>query len=114
MLFEFILFFQFIKIALIIKSSVLGTALSGLNMNGLKLYHKNGHKTKSPVFVFYILTGSDYMDGVESDAGRMETDGPPEYGNEISLPTEADFIYAYSTVPGFYSWRNSAKGSWYL
>lgn len=53
------------------------------------------------------------MDGVERDSSMEdETDGPPEYGNEISLPTEADFLYAYSTVPGYYSWRNSVKGSW--
>ncbi|XP_065654011.1 CARD-caspase isoform X6 [Hydra vulgaris] len=69
---------------------------------------------KPKMFFFQACQGSDYMDGVEPDAGRMETDGPPEYGNEISLPTEADFIYAYSTVPGFYSWRNSAKGSWFI
>nr|ACY95436.1 CARD caspase 2 [Hydra vulgaris] len=69
---------------------------------------------KPKMFFFQACQGSDYMDGVEPDTGRMETDGPPEYGNEISLPTEADFIYAYSTVPGFYSWRNSAKGSWFI
>ena len=51
------------------------------------------------------------MDGVEPDSGSMEVDGPPE-SNDISLPTEADFLYAYSTVPGYYSWRNSARGSW--
>ena len=34
---------------------------------------------------------------------------------EVSVPAEADFIYAYSTVPGYYSWRNySVNGSWFI
>lgn len=30
------------------------------------------------------------------------------------VPAEADFLLAYSTVPGFVSWRNSEKGSWFI
>lgn len=30
------------------------------------------------------------------------------------LPVEADFLFAYSTIPGFYSWRNTDNGSWYI
>ncbi|KAK3091451.1 hypothetical protein FSP39_019937 [Pinctada imbricata] len=30
------------------------------------------------------------------------------------IPAEADFLVAYSVVPGFYSWRNSADGSWFV
>ena len=30
------------------------------------------------------------------------------------VPAEADFLLAYSTVPGFVSWRNSEKGSWFV
>ena len=51
------------------------------------------------------------MDGVIPEE-TLEVDGPGE-GNDISLPSEADFLYAYSTVPGYYSWRNSQRGSWY-
>lgn len=29
------------------------------------------------------------------------------------IPREADFLYSYSTVPGYYSWRNTEHGSWY-
>jgi len=57
-----------------------------------------------------ILPGSEYMDSVEPKE-TLEVDGPGE-GNDISLPSEADFLYAYSTVPGYYSWRNSQRGSW--
>ena len=31
-----------------------------------------------------------------------------------SLPTMADFIYAYSTIPGYYSWRNGTNGAWFV
>lgn len=36
--------------------------------------------------------------------------------NAISykIPTHADFLIAYSTVPGFYSWRNTTSGSWFM
>uniref|UniRef100_A0A2K6AXY1 Caspase-3 n=1 Tax=Macaca nemestrina TaxID=9545 RepID=A0A2K6AXY1_MACNE len=30
------------------------------------------------------------------------------------IPVEADFLYAYSTAPGYYSWRNSKDGSWFI
>ncbi|CAD5213133.1 unnamed protein product [Bursaphelenchus okinawaensis] len=29
-------------------------------------------------------------------------------------PSMADFLVAYSTVPGFVSWRNSVNGSWFI
>lgn len=45
--------------------------------------------------------------------GMDVTDAPPT-GNKVSVPAEADFVYAYSTVPGYYSWRNSANGSWFI
>jgi caspase 7 len=28
------------------------------------------------------------------------------------IPSHADFLIAYSTIPGFYSWRNTTAGSW--
>ena len=29
-------------------------------------------------------------------------------------PDESDFLLAYSTVPGYYSYRNTVDGSWYI
>ena len=40
-----------------------------------------------------------------------ETDGG---GYKGALPTEADFVLAYATVPGYVSWRNSEYGSWFV
>lgn len=48
------------------------------------------------------------MDGVDVEDGAG---APPK---RVSVPTEADFLYAYSTVPGYYSWRNSQNGSWFI
>jgi hypothetical protein len=30
------------------------------------------------------------------------------------IPTEADVLMCFSTVPGYFSWRNSTKGSWFI
>ncbi|XP_052788814.1 caspase-3-like [Mya arenaria] len=30
------------------------------------------------------------------------------------IPVEADILFSYSTVPGYYSWRNHQEGSWYI
>jgi len=46
------------------------------------------------------------MEGVDSNP--FET----QYVNK--LPMEADFLFAYSTVSGYFSWRNSTNGSWFI
>ncbi|KAL4640536.1 caspase-3 [Arapaima gigas] len=50
--------------------------------------------------------------GTQLDAG-IETDSMPDDCTE-RIPVEADFLYAYSTAPGYYSWRNTACGSWFI
>ncbi|KAL4241043.1 peptidase C14A [Mactra antiquata] len=30
------------------------------------------------------------------------------------VPVEADFMFSYSTVPGYFSWRNHQEGTWYI
>lgn len=32
----------------------------------------------------------------------------------LKIPNHADFLIAYSTLPGFYSWRNTQEGSWFM
>ena len=48
---------------------------------------------------------------VEKALDDDETDGG---GYSQALPTEADFLLAYATVPGYVSWRNSEYGSWFV
>ena len=58
------------------------------------------------------------MEGVEETDGPCQEEPMDEIdapgNNKITLPVEADFLYAYSTVPGYYSWRNSVQGSWFV
>jgi len=42
--------------------------------------------------------------------GYTETDSSASY----KIPSHADFLIAYSTIPGFYSWRNTTAGSWFV
>lgn len=49
--------------------------------------------------------------GTDLDAG-IETDSPDDESTRI--PVEADYLYAYSTAPGYYSWRNTMTGSWFM
>ena len=54
------------------------------------------------------------MNAVEATDGTADEciDGPVDKPKSISLPIESDFLYAHSTVPGYYSWRNKGSGSW--
>nr|AGB84766.1 caspase-1 [Artemia sinica] len=43
--------------------------------------------------------------------GNTETDsGSFSY----KIPSHADFLICYSTIPGFFSWRNTTNGSWFV
>ena len=44
-------------------------------------------------------------EGDESDGGGY---------NKSVLPTEADFVMAYATMPGYVSWRSSGSGSRFI
>ncbi|XP_057366928.1 caspase-1-like isoform X2 [Daphnia carinata] len=47
---------------------------------------------------------------VQFDSNKMDSVAPQEY----SIPTMADFMMAYSTIPGYVSWRNTENGSWFI
>ncbi|XP_028263182.1 caspase-3a [Parambassis ranga] len=52
--------------------------------------------------------------GTELDAG-IETGIETDSGDDTTrIPVEADFLYAFSTAPGYYSWRNTQTGSWFM
>ncbi|RUS90572.1 hypothetical protein EGW08_001660 [Elysia chlorotica] len=56
--------------------------------------------------------------GQELDRGATVADGEgDEMEEEVivrRIPSEADFLMAYSVVPGFFAWRNSSRGSWFI
>ncbi|KAG7223621.1 hypothetical protein INR49_028515 [Caranx melampygus] len=55
----------------------------------------------------------DGMRGDKYDKGTCMVDADLECTSE-KLPVEADFLYAYSTAPGYLSWRNASTGSWFI
>lgn len=49
--------------------------------------------------------------GSELDSA-VETDG---HGTAIyNIPANADFLFAFATIPGFAAFRNSERGSWFI
>nr|AFM09714.1 caspase 3 [Oplegnathus fasciatus] len=60
---------------------------------------------KPKLFFIQACRGTDLDAGIEADSGD---DGITK------IPVEADFLYAFSTAPGYYSWRNTMTGSWFI
>lgn len=55
--------------------------------------------------------------GSEFDRGTMVMRNDIDVADSASyykIPTWADFLIVYSTVSGYYSWRNPSKGSWFI
>ncbi|XP_032465213.1 caspase-7 isoform X1 [Phocoena sinus] len=66
---------------------------------------------KPKLFFIQACRGTELDDGIQADSGPIsDTDASPRY----KIPVEADFLFAYSTVPGYYSWRNPGSGSWFV
>ena len=76
-----------------------------------KMFQTRALAGKPKFFIFQACQGDKYMSPIDV------VDGPGvcrEEEKALTLPSEADFLYAYSTVPGYYSWRNSHRGSWFV
>ena len=63
-----------------------------------------------PKMFFIQACQGDQMD---HGVNVTETDAVPVTAS-YKIPNHADFLIAYSTIPGFYSWRNTAAGSWFI
>ncbi|NP_001188010.1 caspase-3b isoform X1 [Ictalurus punctatus] len=62
---------------------------------------------KPKLFIIQACRGTDLDPGIETDS-VSDSEGTHR------IPVEADFLYAYSTAPGYYAWRNTANGSWFI
>lgn len=63
-----------------------------------------------PKLFFIQACQGDRLDNGVSVVGADRTDATSYF----RIPNYADFLIAYSTLPGFYSWRNSQDGSWFI
>ena len=72
------------------------------------LFRTKGLAGKPKLFFFQACQGSEYMKPYDS------VDGPGAGRKDTWLPVESDFLFCYSTVKGYYSWRNSKRGSWFM
>ncbi|KAG1942126.1 caspase 21, apoptosis-related cysteine peptidase [Pimephales promelas] len=66
-------------------------------------------RDKPKLFFLQACRGLEYDPGVEADS----EEAPGEYLGISDVP-EADFLCCYSTVEGYYSWRNPEKGSVFI
>lgn len=89
-----------------------------------------GNDTKFPIemlFNFFLgnnclsLVGKPKLFFVQACQGERLDHGVQVIGTDshdsatyFKIPTHADFLIAYSTLPGFYSWRNTQDGSWFM
>merc|ERR1719341_1183127 len=68
---------------------------------------------KPKLFFIQACQGNRMDKGVEvisGGQGRTSSDSFASY----RTPLHADFLLAHSTVAGYYSWRNTASGSWFI
>ncbi|CAL7952149.1 unnamed protein product [Xylocopa violacea] len=64
---------------------------------------------KPKLFFIQACRGAFVDEGFQ---GRSDTDGEDDTG--YTIPTQADFLFGYSTVDGFYSFRDKKQGTWYI
>ncbi|XP_066921456.1 caspase-3-like [Clytia hemisphaerica] len=67
---------------------------------------------KPKLFIVQACRGDVYMPQNKDEVDGKGTKETTQYN--LGLPSEADFLYAYSTVAGYYSWRQSRNGSWFI
>lgn len=65
-----------------------------------------------PKLFFIQACQGDKLDSGVTLKDRTETDGQP--ASTYRIPCQADILIAYSTIPGYYSWRNTTRGSWFM
>ncbi|XP_037352392.1 caspase-7-like [Talpa occidentalis] len=66
---------------------------------------------KPKLFFIQACQETELDNSIQADSGFVnETDAQQHY----KVPVEADFLFAYSTAPGCYSWQSPGTGSWFI
>lgn len=65
---------------------------------------------KPKIFLIQACQGDRLDHGIQVYSDALDS----SHTTLHSIPTHADFLMAYSTLPGFYSWRNTQDGSWFM
>uniref|UniRef100_A0A8C3UIH3 Caspase 7 n=1 Tax=Catharus ustulatus TaxID=91951 RepID=A0A8C3UIH3_CATUS len=60
---------------------------------------------KPKLFFIQACRGSEFDEGIQTDSGPA---------NDRCLETDQIFCLLIPTVPGYYSWRNPGRGSWFV
>ena len=64
------------------------------------------------------MEGVDQPDGPSAvsveDVGLPEDETDGKNTDRMTVPIEADYFYAHSTVLSYFSWRNQVQGSWFV
>jgi len=68
---------------------------------------------KPKLFFVQACQGDQLDSGVKLVDNRNATETDAK-SMSYKIPSHADFLIAYSTIPGFYSWRNTTAGSWFI
>lgn len=66
---------------------------------------------KPKLFFIQACRGKNLDAGIKVKMQGSEFDSSP---SSHKIPTQADFLIAYSTAKGFYSFRNKDTGSWFI
>ncbi|KAM8939028.1 caspase-3-like [Pelodytes ibericus] len=64
---------------------------------------------KPKLFFIQACRGKNYDWGIETDSGSGDEEDPA-----FIFPADEDFLYFYATPPGYFAWRNTGQGSWFI
>lgn len=71
---------------------------------------------KPKLFFIQACRGTQMDHGVRVPAGEGDDEPDAALGQKMfyTIPVEADFLMAFSSTPGYYSWRSIREGSWFI